>query len=246
MTMFSIIICLSVLVFGVAFATEFRFQNNCPHTVWAKTLGNPGKGNPENGGFVMNAGDQHNFNIASGWAGRMWGNTFCNADGHGCKSGDGATPTTLAEFTLANKDGGMDFYDVSLVDGYNVGISITPIVGTYDKKGSGHYDCGVAGCNADLLTTCPSELTVKSDGRTVACLSACAKYKTDEYCCSGKHSTPETCKSTDWPINYPAFFKKYCPEAYSYAYDDSVSTFTCHGKPYTGYQIVFCPNQLYV
>ncbi|CAG2102931.1 unnamed protein product, partial [Medioppia subpectinata] len=233
--------CCRVLT-TVALAAEFQFKNNCPYTVWAKTLGNPGKGNPENGGFTMAGNSQHTFNTNPGWAGRMWGNTGCQPDGHHCKSGDGATPTTLGEWTMSDKDGGMDFYDVSLVDGYNVGMRVEPLAGTFTKQGPGHYDCGTAGCVQDMLDHCPAELAVKDGVNTVACLSACAKFKTDEYCCGGAHSTPETCKSKDWPVNYPAIFKKYCPEAYSYAYDDAASTFTCHGKPYAGYVVTFCPQ----
>ncbi|GKV40869.1 hypothetical protein SLEP1_g48467 [Rubroshorea leprosula] len=71
---------------------------------------------------------------------RFWGRTQCSKDSSGkftCASGDcgsgqvacngsgGAPPVTLAEFTIA-KPGGKDFFDVSLVDGYNVPLSITP------------------------------------------------------------------------------------------------------------------------
>ena len=135
----------------------------------------------------------------------------------------------------------MDYYDVSLVDGYNLPMRVQPVAGTYTKNGNNHYDCGVAGCNTDLNKICPNDLKVTKDGKTIACLSACSKFHTEEYCCTGKHSTPQTCKATDWQTNYPAIFKEACPEAYSYAYDDQASTFTCHGNPETAYDITFCP-----
>lgn len=113
--------------------------------------------------------------------------------------------------------------------------------GGFKKTNNGKYDCNAAGCHADLNTICPSELVVKSGSATVACMSACAKFNTDEYCCRGAHSTPQTCKSSMWQHNYPATFKKACPDAYSYAYDDTSSTFTCHGNPNTNYDVVFCP-----
>ncbi|KAL0423841.1 UNVERIFIED_CONTAM: PR5-like receptor kinase [Sesamum radiatum] len=63
----------------------------------------------------------------------MWGRTLCSQDsttgkftcvtgdcGSGaleCGGGGAAPPATLAEFTLNGADG-LDFYDVSLVDGY--------------------------------------------------------------------------------------------------------------------------------
>ncbi|KAL0358816.1 UNVERIFIED_CONTAM: Pathogenesis-related thaumatin-like protein 3.5 [Sesamum angustifolium] len=34
-------------------------------------------------------------------------------------------------------------------------------------------------------------------------------------------------------------FKRACPRAYSYAYDDGTSTFTCKASEYA---IMFCPN----
>jgi len=41
-------------------------------------------------------------------------------------------------------------------------------------------------------------------------------------------------------VDYAAIFKAECPTAYSYAYDDPTSTFTCDGNPVTGYSITFC------
>lgn len=57
----------------------------------------------------------------------------------------------------------------------------------------------------------------------------------DKYCCSGEFANPNTCQ----PSYYSTLFKKACPRAYSYAFDDGTSTFTC--KAYE-YDIVFCPN----
>lgn len=42
----------------------------------------------------------------------------------------GKPPATLAEFQLAGF-GGKDFYDISLVDGYNLPMRITPVAGTF-------------------------------------------------------------------------------------------------------------------
>ncbi len=137
----------------------------------------------------------------------------------------------------------MDYYDVSLVDGYNLPIQITPIAGTFHKVGNSHYDCNAAGCHGDLNGHCPHELALKgAGGHTVGCKSACLAFNTDEYCCRGAHNKPETCKSRNWKVNYPAIFKKSCPDAYSYAYDDHSSTFTCHsnGAHKTGYVVKFC------
>lgn len=135
-------------------------------------------------------------------------------------------PVTLAEFTLAAVSGGagLDFYDVSLVDGYNVPM-IIEVTG-----GSGA--CGSTGCVADLNINCPDELKAENGG---ACKSACIAFGSPEYCCSGAFNTPDTCR----PSVYSEMFKTACPKSYSYAYDDATSTFTCSGADYT---VTFCPS----
>jgi len=40
-------------------------------------------------------------------------------------------------------------------------------------------------------------------------------------------------------VNYASFFKRLCPFAYSYAFDDATSTFQCKN---CGYQITFGPG----
>ncbi|KAF6210514.1 hypothetical protein GE061_013620 [Apolygus lucorum] len=241
-------VCLATLI-AVGLANEIRIVNRCPFTVWPGILGNPGHGQPENGGFVLGANETKVINVPFNWGGRIWPRTKCDANGH-CQTGDcgnrlqcngngGTPPVSLAEITFAGA-GGLDFYDISLVDGYNLPIKMAPISGF--TGGNGHaYDCRAAGCHADLNAICPPELSVKDGPYTVACLSACMKFDTDQYCCRNAHGVPENCKSTDWPHNYPAIFKQACPDAYSYAYDDTTSTFTCRGNPATNYEVVFCP-----
>lgn len=137
---------------------------------------------------------------------------------------------TLVEFTIGSGSNSKDFYDVSLVDGYNVGMGV--------KATGGTGDCQYAGCVTDLNKNCPPELRVTDSisGSVVACKSACSAFNTPEYCCTGEHGNPQTCSPTD----YSALFKNACPSAYSYAYDDASSTCTCSG---TDYVITFCPTR---
>ncbi|KAL9330431.1 hypothetical protein ACSQ67_000041 [Phaseolus vulgaris] len=104
------------------------------------------------------------------------------------------------------------------------------------QGGSGEK-CTATGCVGDLNDACPSELKVMSaDGREgVACKSACEAFNSPQYCCSGAYGSPDTCK----PSSYSEIFKNACPRAYSYAYDDKTSTFTCASADYT---ITFCPS----
>ncbi|HEY0636924.1 MAG TPA: thaumatin family protein [Pseudonocardiaceae bacterium] len=226
------------------------FVNNSGRTVWVGALGNPGKGQPAAGGFALANGQTVSHTVAGDWAGRVWGRTGCVFDGAGngrCETGDcgnrllcngngGEPPASLAEFTLGNGTAS-DFYDVSFVDGSNLPVTIDPIGGVTDPND--RYRCTRAGCTVDLNPTCPTELRYRNAaGQTVGCMSACLAFNTDQYCCRGAHDRPETCRSTDWPVNYPAYFKSRCPDAYSYAYDDQLSTFTCRD---VGYRITFHP-----
>ncbi|ONI34871.1 hypothetical protein PRUPE_1G503200 [Prunus persica] len=216
-------------------ARIFTIINNCKETVWpAVTPGESFNG----GGFMLKQGQSVIFTAPVSWSGRIWGRTGCNFDNKNgntsCQTGDcggtlkcgasGKTPATLAEFTLA----ALDFYDVSLVDGFNLPMVVTPLNGT--------GNCSVSGCDGDLRSSCPSVLSVKANGKTVGCRSACDVFNTDEYCCRGVFGNPVTCK----PTYYSKMFKEACPTAYSYAYDDPTSIFTCSG---TDYVVAFCSSR---
>jgi len=159
-----------------------------------------------------------------------------------CSGSRAVPPASFAEMKFTRSDG-LDFYLVSMLEGYNLPIRMMPTrYFTYTKKGK--YDCKPAECVPDLNSVCPSELAVKAaDGSSVvACHSACSQFNTDAYCCQGAYNTQSTCKISSWPKNYnPAFFKKACPNSHSHAFDTSTSSFTCHGSAITKYDIIFCP-----
>lgn len=119
---------------------------------------------------------------------------------------------------------------MSLVDGYNIPIAMTP----YHGSGT---NCLPAGCVSDLNRVCPAGLAVRGGGRVVGCRSACAAYGSPQYCCTGQFGGPQTCK----PTAYSKLFKQACPKAYSYAYDDPTSILTC--APGTSYVVTFCPHR---
>nr|DAD40635.1 TPA_asm: hypothetical protein HUJ06_014958 [Nelumbo nucifera] len=208
--------------------------------VWPGTLSGNGGAVLGEGGFSLAPGASVQLTAPPGWSGRFWARTGCNFHDSGngkCITGDcgglkcaggGAPPVTLAEFTTGvSGTNNMDFYDVSLVDGYNVGMGV--------RASGGTGACQYAGCVADLNHSCPKELQVTDSGNVVACKSACAAFNTPEFCCTGGHSTPQTCS----PTSYSEMFKRACPTAYSYAYDDASSTCTCTGSDYL---ITFCPT----
>ncbi|KAG5869074.1 hypothetical protein JTB14_001266 [Gonioctena quinquepunctata] len=214
-------------------AVEFQITNKEIGAIWVGILGNSGKAPLANGGFVLEAGATTSVFAADDWAGRFWARTWCDYNTFHCLTGDcgdslecqgrgGAPPASLAEITL-NGYGGQDFYDISLVDGFNIAVSIEPV----GKNGDGGYVCEKAACAYHLNDECPQELQLTSEHGVLGCKSACLALDTDQYCCRGAFGTPETCKSSLWPVDYPSFFKSRCPLAYSYAYDDHSSTFTC-------------------
>ncbi|CAL0327034.1 unnamed protein product [Lupinus luteus] len=225
---------------SVATATVFTLQNSCTQTIWLGTVSRNGAALLNSGGLSMPSGSLTQLTAPAGWSGSFWARTGCNFDstvngkcatgdcagGLNCTSG-GAPPATVINFTIGTANNNKDLYDVSVMDGYNVGVGVTP------DGGSG--DCDYAGCIVDLNRSCPKELQViDNSGSVVACKSACAVFKTAEFCCTGDHSTPQSCK----PTNYSELFKSACPSAYSYAYDDNSTTQSCSN---TNYTISFCP-----
>ncbi|KAK4411033.1 Pathogenesis-related thaumatin-like protein 3.5 [Sesamum angolense] len=230
-------------IFTGANAAVFTLQNRCKETVWPGILSGSGKPLLMSGGLELKPDQKTDVPAPTGWSGRFWPRTGCTFDQSGkqgnCTTGDcgggllecggtgGAPPVSLAEFTL---DSPLDFYDVSLVDGFNVPVSIIP------SGGSGN--CSAVNCTSNLNLECPEKLRVrgndKSNGETtVACKSACLAFNEPQYCCAGEYNNPEVCK----PSNYSEIFKKACPTSYSYPYDDATSTFTCKGA---NYLIIFC------
>jgi len=68
------------------------------------------------------------------------------------------------------------------------------------------------------------------------CASACAKYNTPTYCCTGRFNSPNVCKHN----YYSTAAKRVCPDAYSFAFDDQTSTFIIPSG--AGFEVVFCPG----
>ncbi|KAH7538358.1 hypothetical protein FEM48_Zijuj03G0191100 [Ziziphus jujuba var. spinosa] len=243
---FSLFIAISFLFsFSLSYSSTFTIINNCPHTIWPGTLAGSGTPQLPTTGLQLDSGQSIRIPSVPGWSGRIWARTGCSFDESGigkCQTGDcggrlqcdgnGATPpASLFEITLG-KGTDKDFYDVSLVDGYNLPLIASPH--------GAHGVCNVTGCALDINTGCPKELQVVGGeggdgGGVVACKSACEAFGLDQYCCSGEFANPTTCR----PSFYSTIFKRACPRAYSYAYDDGTSTFTC--KAYE-YSLVFCPK----
>ncbi|KAI4142345.1 MAG: hypothetical protein LQ340_007375 [Diploschistes diacapsis] len=122
-------------------------QNKCGEVIYPAILTQAGTG-PSTTGFKLSPGASMSLSVSADWQGRVWGRTNCtfnsagtgpdhsggvNGNGAACVTGDcggtvqcqlaGASPATLAEFTFTSGQG-QTFYDISLVDGYNLPMGI--------------------------------------------------------------------------------------------------------------------------
>lgn len=212
----------------------FTILNNCTETIWVASLANPGFQTIANGGFVMaQAGPPVQLQIPIGWQGRFWARIGCNFTESGdcdppyqpcCASGSclqangkfglycadsGVAPTSLIEMSLDNSSpvGPYDVYDTSLVDGWSVPLSITPIEGTYNPTpdpGVTAPWCKLSGCFA--APQCPAHLAV--NGTSLSCWSPCqaavnagkATHFVERVCCVCTLTDPSCdCASTNNP-----------------------------------------------
>ncbi|KAL6896733.1 hypothetical protein ACP4OV_007305 [Aristida adscensionis] len=169
----SIIFLLLIAAFAAgASAATFTVTNRCNFTVWPAAT-------PVGGGAQLNPGGQWTIDVPAGTgSGRIWGRTGCSFDGSApaasCQTGDcagalscavsGKPPMTLAEYTLGGA-GAQDFYDLSVVDGYNLAVDFSCSTGvslSCDATGcadaSSHGYSKVHACNGNsnyLVTFCP-------------------------------------------------------------------------------------------
>ncbi|XP_055344864.1 uncharacterized protein LOC129592765 [Paramacrobiotus metropolitanus] len=171
---------------------RIEIVNRCRETIWIGSQGNP---LPFGGGFELGAGQTSVQNIAGNTnAGRIWARTGCqwNNGRFVCQTGDcgappnnfgvqcggigGQPPASLAEFTFQEGHNQNDFYDLSNVDGYNIGIKMEPIGRSADANDQ--YRCGAPSCTMDM-SACPEELKMTKGGFTV-CASICAAVHNNE------------------------------------------------------------------
>lgn len=241
----------------------FSFYNKCGYDIWVGAQGQ-NSDTPAAGGFKLPANTQANLGMPNAvWSGRFWARTGCSADGTQCQTGDcggaqcggnsGVMGPTLAEFSL-NAYMGADYYDVSNVDGYNVDIQIRPKTGSFSHSpyATSQYACGTAGvCKQSPLQGCDPKYMVYAPGSSnpIMCLSACtwhlfnAPELAPQYCCTD--GTPYFDRNVCMASGNANKVKAMCPDSYSWAYDDSSSTYACGGSGTAGsdgvsYDISFC------
>ncbi|RXK37399.1 hypothetical protein M231_05299 [Tremella mesenterica] len=246
MLLFNILTSISIVS-----ARTITVVNSCSDTIWPALFTGSGDAPTQATGFELDAGQSTSFPVPDNWtAGRIWARTGCSggtclsgqctvgaAGGDTC-TGTGVPPATLAEFTLSSS-GGVDNYDVSLVDGFNIPVSIT--------SGS----CPTAECAVNLNTLCPAPLRsdIDSGGTNYGCSSACVAGLGNEAggnrdCCTGQFGTPDHCKADC--VDYYHLFKDNCPNSYAFAYDEASGTalWTCPAPVGSepDYTVTFCAS----
>ncbi|KAF2316209.1 hypothetical protein GH714_041550 [Hevea brasiliensis] len=241
---FSLFLILNSFLSGPAFAHQVTFyvHNKCPFPVWPATAANRGHPVIADGGFYLPSGETQRIVAPWDWNGRIWARTGCNFNSNwqpGCETGDcdgrlacngliGTPPVTLVQISLQADKSKPNFYDVSLVDGYNLPVSVT------NKQTS--PKCTIGGCSKSLKNWCPHELQVlNNNGEVVACKSACLAFNLDSFCCRNDYGSPEKCR----PNVYSKIFKEACPSYYSYAFDSPPPLVNCAA---TEYFVTFCPS----
>lgn len=146
------------------------------------------------GGFKLDVNSMQTFNVDDGWQGAWFGRTNCtfNANGEGdCETGDclasgwgylqcsgvgSSPPVTKGEMNLEITSG-IDYYDVSLVDGFNLPMEIKPM--NYNPAyvaalPSDLFRCTASGCtNTSTLSSCPTSLKFIPNSKLVACQDDC-------------------------------------------------------------------------
>lgn len=142
--------------------TNFTLVNSCNETIWPGITANYNSTGDD--GFALKPGQSSIFSAPSGWGGRMWARTGCDFNQNtstgkcqtgGCDSslkcsGPGNPPFSIAEFNL----GDIDYYDVSLVDGFNLPLTITPVKGNiYHIPFLRSYSCTIS-VETRLLLIC--------------------------------------------------------------------------------------------
>ncbi|XP_010272178.1 PREDICTED: thaumatin-like protein [Nelumbo nucifera] len=224
-------------------ACTFLIHNKCPFPIWPATASNAGHPVIADGGFYLPSGQTRRVTAPDTWNGRIWARTGCNfasSSKPACQTGDcegrlacsgsiGLPPATLVEVSLQPDKSKPSFYDVSLVDGYNLPVSVSakPFAS----------NCSITGCLKNLNSLCPSELQVlNASGQVVACKSACLAFDLDVFCCRNAYGSPEKCKSN----MYSDMFKDACPSYFSYAFDTPPPLVRCTSQVYV---ITFCPSR---
>lgn len=246
-------------------AHQVTVVNNCTTTLQTVLIADGGNDNFIGLNGSVAPGQSVNFFVSPGWKGYVAGSTtegvssfnnnqsgFTQAllgfagDSNGSVKMGLLNPPNLTVPLLAPTLSG-DEYAISLRQGYNLPIAITPGSNT-----SGPSCTPATMVSVIDSTECPTELQIlDSNGNYIACNSACGAGLGDssspstDYCCAdpGTCGAPGACSASWIPITYFTTFDQACPNCLISNCD--VPLTGCASTSATvlsDYTITFCPN----
>ncbi|EIW66392.1 hypothetical protein TREMEDRAFT_35226, partial [Tremella mesenterica DSM 1558] len=254
MFLLNLLLPLLLLFYTPVQARQITVKNSCGTTLWPALFTGGSVIPSQTTGWELSPGNSTQFQVDDGWtSGRVWARTGCvqGPQGLTCLTGGcgiwhglivnssatGAPPATLAEFTLSPS--GVDNYDISLVDGFNVPLNIYPSV----------TSCPAPQCQININALCPSILRsgLDSNGLNLGCMSACdvglgGELYGNRACCSGGYNDPTLCAICG--VDYYHVFKDNCPMAYGLTKSEKTGTalWTCpSSSTLSDYTVEFCP-----
>lgn len=209
-----LILLSSLISLGYALTAEITVKNNCGFNVFVKNQ------RANIGNFNLGPGQTRRWNVQGTTEAekyqpkpRVWGQKGCDGSGNNCEVSD--NNLSLAEFMFQDYGDaqfrGFTWYDISMVDGYNLPMTMSPYT-TSDNGGN----CYRVSCNFDL-NQCPGESKLMKNGRIVGCKNL----------------------NRDAVTNYSNAIKRYCPKVYSWSKDDPAGQRACR-QGNGGLTIQFC------
>ncbi|GJN17212.1 hypothetical protein PR202_gb04263 [Eleusine coracana subsp. coracana] len=201
--------------------------NNCAFPVWPGIQANSGHDVLEGGGFFLPSLSHKSFPAPTRpWSGRIWARTGCTGSGAQlrCATGDcggrlqcgglgGGAPATLAQVSLHH--GGAQLDQASAAAPAPSSPAAPPT------------------SPAPARRSCQLR-SPAGGGAVVACRSGCEAFRTDELCCRNMYNSPRTCRAS----KYSEFFKRECPQAFTYAHDSPSLTHQCSAP--RELKVIFC------
>ncbi|KAL2654250.1 hypothetical protein R1flu_022378 [Riccia fluitans] len=220
-----VVLTLASVAISEVHGCGINIRNSCPYTVTTCAQNQ----NNRISQFNLGPGGQQwlDFGSACKWiAGTIWASVKgqCAAPSSGSAAND-RNLANLAEFTIGDGSGS-DFYDVSNVNAFTIGMKIRVLNRVGEESGPSSvgvdYRCGTPSCIInDIRGFCRGNNQIVSlPSGAVSCVN------TDGT--NGRGPTDGT-----------RIFKNACPTAYSYNFDDPTSTFTCGTG--SNYEVEFCP-----
>jgi len=245
---------MSFKLFTTVMGRRLTVTNHCPFIIWPAIHTGYGAIPDHPTGWAAHPNSSVSFAVPGSWTiGLVWARRDCDFETddpnpHSCLSGGcpggqllcdahPISPVTVADFALSPDPNEPDRYTVSLIDGYNLPMSIDNDAG-----------CDLVRCSVDLGPKCPKPLRGPYDSTrfSAGCNSACdaglaPDPNNDPNCCTGIYDTSSTC--TPSGVQYYSYFKSNCPNTVVYLFDESIgkSVFRCPSVFKANYIVTFCP-----